>query len=332
MQVEKYLEQYQPIIYKTFVNSIKTNRLSHAYLLSGDPGTPLLEIAKFLAKSILCDDPSPLACNSCITCLRVDDNNYPDYFLFDGSKQNILKDDVITIENAFDKKAFEAKGIRVYILHLIENMRIEAINAILKFLEEPGTQIYAFLTTNNENSILPTILSRCQILKVKLIERRAVINDALTFGVAQKDAELLSYFYNSSELIYDILQNEDEKDRYESVKEMFDELLDALKEKDFPKAIYYTEKNINPKMKTKEQMRLFLDILIQAFEDLLNIQNHCDIYLKSYEDSLKELVNILPHIEESLIELLKNRTLINANVSVSLLCDHVINYITKETL
>ena len=67
MQVEKYLEQYQPIIYKTFVNSIKTNRLSHAYLLSGDPGTPLLEIAKFLAKSILCDDPSPLACNSCIS-------------------------------------------------------------------------------------------------------------------------------------------------------------------------------------------------------------------------------------------------------------------------
>ena len=107
MQVENYLKIHQPIIYQTFVNSLKTNRLSHAYLLSGNPGTPLLEIAKHLAKSILCDDPSPLACNTCITCLRVDDDNYPDLFLFDGSKSTIGKDNVVAIENAFDKKAFE---------------------------------------------------------------------------------------------------------------------------------------------------------------------------------------------------------------------------------
>ena len=154
MQVENYLKIHQPIIYQTFVNSLKTNRLSHAYLLSGNPGTPLFEIAKHLAKSILCDDPSPLACNSCITCLRVDDDNYPDLFIFDGSKATIGKDNVVAIENAFDKKAFESKGIRIYILHLVENMTIEAVNSILEFLEEPGAETYAFLTTNNENSIL----------------------------------------------------------------------------------------------------------------------------------------------------------------------------------
>ena len=154
MQVERYLRTYQPVIYQTFLNSLQKDQLSHAYLLSGNNGAPLLDVAQFFAKSILCDDPSPLACNSCITCLRVDDGNYPDYFVFDGSKSTIKKEAVTTIESAFEKKAFENKGIRVYILHLIENMTIEAINSILKFLEEPGQKVYAFLTTNNENSIL----------------------------------------------------------------------------------------------------------------------------------------------------------------------------------
>lgn len=92
MQVGKYLQNHQPIIYKTFTNAIKNNHLSHAYLLVGNPGTPLYEVAHYLPKSILCDEPNPLACNSCITCLRVDDNNYPDFIVFDGSKGMIKKE------------------------------------------------------------------------------------------------------------------------------------------------------------------------------------------------------------------------------------------------
>ena len=118
MQVEKYLKEYQPVIYKTFLNSFQKDHLSHAYLLSGNPGTPLLEVAKFLSKAILCDDPSPLACNNCITCLRIDDNNYPDFIIFDGSKATIKKDEVASVEEQFEKTAFESKGIMIYVLHL----------------------------------------------------------------------------------------------------------------------------------------------------------------------------------------------------------------------
>ena len=187
MQVEKYLKNYQPVIYQTFLNSLQKDQLSHAYLISGNNGAPLLDVATFFAKSILCDDPSPLACNSCITCLRVDDGNYPDFFVFDGSKATIKKEAVTTIESAFEKKAFENKGIRVYVLHLIENMTIEAINSILKFLEEPGQKVYAFLTTNNENVILPTIISRCQVLRLKLIDKQIVIKTALEEGAIESD-------------------------------------------------------------------------------------------------------------------------------------------------
>ena len=330
MQVAKYLETKQPIIYRTFVRSLQNKHLSHAYLISGNPGTPLLDVAKFLAKSILCDNPEPLACNNCITCLRIDDNNYPDFIVLDGSKKNIKKEEVGNIETQFEKTAFEAKGIMIYILHLVENMSVEAINSILKFLEEPESEIYAFLTTNNENNVLPTIISRCQLLRLKLVDRKEVINDAISLNVPKEDAELLSYFYNDGELIYDVLDSKDEKNDYEDAKKAFVEFLDALNKEDKREAIYYAQSSIIPLVKTKESARFFLDMLVEGFEDILNIQQGKSPMLESYGTILQGLASSLTRVDECLIEILKDRNLINLNVNTSLLMDHLVFNIIKE--
>ena len=330
MQVAKYLETKQPIIYRTFVRSLQNKHLSHAYLISGNPGTPLLDVAKFLAKSILCDNPEPLACNNCITCLRIDDNNYPDFIVLDGSKKNIKKEEVGNIETQFEKTAFEAKGIMIYILHLVENMSVEAINSILKFLEEPESEIYAFLTTNNENNVLPTIISRCQLLRLKLVDRKEVINDAISLNVPKEDAELLSYFYNDGELIYDVLDSKDEKNDYEDAKKAFVEFLDALNKEDKREAIYYAQSSIIPLVKTKESARFFLDMLVEGFEDILNIQQGKSPMLESYGTILQGLASSLTRVDECLIEILKDRNLINLNVNTSLLMDHLVFSIIKE--
>lgn len=330
MQVAKYLETKQPIIYRTFVRSLQNKHLSHAYLISGNPGTPLLDVAKFLAKSILCDNPEPLACNNCITCLRIDDNNYPDFIVLDGSKKNIKKEEVGNIETQFEKTAFEAKGIMIYILHLVENMSVEAINSILKFLEEPESEIYAFLTTNNENNVLPTIISRCQLLRLKLVDRKEVINDAISLNVPKEDAELLSYFYNDGELIYDVLDSKDEKNDYEDAKKAFVEFLEALNKEDKREAIYYAQSSIIPLVKTKESARFFLDMLVEGFEDILNIQQGKSPMLESYGTILQGLASSLTRVDECLIEILKDRNLINLNVNTSLLMDHLVFNIIKE--
>ena len=330
MQVEKYLKKYQPVIYQTFLNSLQKGQLSHAYLISGTNGTPILEIAKFFAKSILCDDPSPLACNSCITCLRVDDDNYPDFFIFDGSKSTIKKEAVTTIESSFEKKAFENKGIRIYILHLIENMTIEAINSILKFLEEPGQQIYAFLTTNNENSILPTIISRCQVLRMKLIDKNIVINEAVAFGVDKKDAELLSYFYNDGELIQEILSDEENNEAFFVAKKCFEETIQVMDESDKDALLYHVQSNTANQIKSKESCRYFINMLVMAYEDMIAISNEKRPFLESYATILEHLASKLSHLSESLIELLRCATAINTNVSIALLIDHVFYIITKE--
>ena len=330
MQIEKYLQKYQPVIYQTFLNSFKKKQLSHAYLISGSNGSPLLETAKFFAKSILCDDPSPLACNSCITCMRVDLDNYPDFFVYDGSKGTIKKDDVVTIENAFDKKAFEEKGIRIYILNLIENMNVQATNSILKFLEEPGQEIYAFLTTNNENIILPTILSRCQVLRMKLVDKNIVINDAINEGVEKIDAELLSYFYNDGELIKEVLDNQEENEAFFTAKACFEETIQEFDQGSKMDIIYYAQSQVVNKIKTKEACRYYINMLVMAFEDLIAIKNEKSPFLESYATILNNLSEKLSHLDESLIELLKCSNIINTNVNIPLLIDHLFYIITKE--
>ena len=209
-------------------------------------------------------------------------------------------------------------------------MTVQAINSILKFLEEPGSEIYAFLTTNNESGILPTIISRCQVLRLKQIERQEVIDNAISLGVEQKDAELLSYFYNNPELIQESLEDNDDKDTYLDAKKALDELLGHLTEEDYRASIYYAQTYIVPQIRTLPEARFFFDMLGQVFEDILNIKHNKEPILKSYDTILRELSLKLPHIEESLLEILKDRNLLNLNVNISLLLDNLILKIIKE--
>ena len=330
MQVENYLRKYQPVVYQTFKNSLESDHLSHAYLISGEKGTPLLEVAIFLGKSLICDDPTPFACDNCITCANVDNGNFPDFFIFDGEKETIKKGAVASIEAQSEKSAFTSKGTRIYVMHLIENMTIEAVNSLLKFLEEPGKKIYAFLTTNNKSGILPTIISRCQSLVLKTVDRQEIINEAVNLGIELEDAEFLSYFYNDADLIKDILKSKDSKEQYLNAKEAVSDFFESLKDGDNRKAIFSSQTKIIPLIKNKETARYFLDLMNEIYEDLLKIKYGNEPILKSYDTILMPLADKIPHIEESLIEILKCRNAINTNVNIPLLMDHVILSLIKE--
>jgi DNA polymerase-3 subunit delta' len=332
MQVGKYLEENQPVIYKTFVNSLKRNQLSHAYLLIGNPGTPLLDVAKYLAKTLLCDDPTPFACNSCITCLRVDDDNYPDFILFNGEEGTIKKEAVVSIESQFEKKAFEAKGIRIYILHLVENMTVDAVNSLLKFLEEPDSNVYAFLTTNNEGLVLPTIVSRCQNLYLKSIDRKLVIEEAIGYGVDKLDAQFLSFFYNEPNLIHELVTAKENKDKYEDYVTARDGILSIVDSLSFSKKelTYVMQREITPQIKSKESMRFFLDMLSQVFEDIIGIQVNKEITLKEISAQLNEASKNIKNPSNILTEILKIRSTLALNVNIALTIDHLSFVLTKE--
>ena len=325
MQIGQYLEKYQPVIYKTFINAKNENKLSHAYLLSGSIGMPLKETALFLAKSLLCDDPQPLACEKCITCLRVDEGNYPDVIIFDGGEGRIKKDDVQKIIGSFDKSALEDKGIMIYVIHLVENMTSVAVNALLKFLEEPGRNIFAFLTTENESKVLPTIISRTQVLRFREIDRAEIINNAEIAGVLAEDAELLSGFYNDSNMIKTI----SESDEYKVAKQALDDQLSAMLISP-DDAVFTCQRLIVPNIKTYDMARLYIKMLAEIFKDLLNLSVSGNITLRSYDNILHELLGHLRNIDKSLLIILSSLNKLDININIPLLLDHIIYEITKE--
>lgn len=325
MQIETYLEKYQPAIYKTFVNALSRDKLSHAYLLSGAPGMPLKDIAMYLAKSILCDDRHPLACNNCITCMRIDEGNYADILVFGDDGSKIKKGDVDRIISNFDKTALEDKGIMIYILNGVETMTNSAVNALLKFLEEPGKNIYAFLTTENESKVLPTILSRTQVLKLKPINQQTVINEAINDGVMEDDAQILSGFYNDTETIKKTI----ESPVYQSAKTALDDQLNALLISPSD-AVFTCEKLVIPVIKTPDAARFYIRMLILVFQDLVNLKAGGEIVLKYYETILNELANKLSHLDKSLLMIMSAMSKLDLNVNVALLLDHIIYEITKE--
>ena len=325
MQIDQYLQEYQPVIYKTFVNALETNKLSHAYLLSGSIGMPLKDVAMFLAKSLLCDNPRPLACNKCITCMRVDEGNYADVMVFDGENAKIKKGDIEKITSNFDKTALEEKGIMIYVLHLVETMTPIAVNSLLKFLEEPGKNIFAFLTTENEAKILPTIISRTQVLRFREIDREKVQKDAEKIGVFAEDAEILSGFYNDANTIKEIAASKE----YEQAKQCLTDQLNSLI-LSADDAVFTNQRFVIPVLKQQAAAKLYIKMLTEIFKELLNLSVNESITLKSYDNILHELLNHVSHIDKSLIVLMTSLKKLDYNVNIGLLLDHIIYSITKE--
>ena len=325
MQIDKYLQEYQPVIYKTFVNAFENNKLSHAYLLSGSIGMPLKEVALYLAKSLICDNPHPLACEECITCMRVDEDNYPDLMVFDGEGAKIKKGDIEKITANFTKTALEEKGIMIYVLHLAETMTPIAVNSLLKFLEEPGKNIFAFLTTENEAKILPTIISRTQVLRFREVDRQKIIKDAENMGVFAENAELLSGFYNDASTIKDVSESKE----FETAKQCLNDQLNALLVSP-DDAVYTSQRFVVPALKQQNIARLYIKMLTEIFKDLLNLSVNETITLKSYDKILHGLLTKVHHIDKSVIVLMSSLKKLDYNVNIGLLLDHIIYSITKE--
>ena len=325
MKYDEYLEKYQPFIYNTFINSLKFNKVSQAYLIKGSDGTPTLDIALFLAKTLICEEPSPLACSSCLNCIRFEEGNYADFMLIDGSKNTIKVGDIENLQKFLSSSSLEKKKKKIYIINRLENANKEAVNALLKTLEEPTSSVYAFITTQNEAKILPTIISRCQILSLLPINKSIVKQNAINEGVLLEDADILSYFYCDVEVI----KQKSEEENYKEQKKLLYETLNALTISS-EEAIYYAQTNLIKNIKTKEDARLYIDLLSIAFKDILHIQNNQPLVLEGAKEQIDTLSKKYQNISEIYLEIMLSRGQIEDNVNLSLLLQHIFIYIRKE--
>lgn len=310
--MKEYFKENQKIAYSTLINCKKNNKFPQAILLNGYKDTPLLEIAKYVAKSIICENEEP--CEECLDCLRIDNESYTDLIIVDGNEHSIKKGQIEEIQERFSMSALEEKGSKIYIINNIENATNEAINSLLKFLEEPTNDIYAIITTANINNVLSTIISRCMNIHLKKASKHNLVVEATKKNLPLEDALILSNFKGSLDSIVDTY----EKTSYLSIKDVLIEFLEQMKEKE--DLLYFAQLEISEVIKDKNDFLLFLELLEISFLDIMNYKNNSELIFKDHEDLIESLSNSLDNIADKLntIMLFKGSVMLNANVKLLL--------------
>jgi DNA polymerase-3 subunit delta' len=158
------------------------DKLPHALLIHGREGIGMVEFARFLAKSLLCESArrGP-ACGVCGACGWFEQGNHPDFREVrpealdeslseteaDGEEEDNKKSQFIKIAQVRALASFmtlttHRDGLRILLIHPAEAMNVEAANALLKTLEEPPSNSLILLVTSRIGKLLPTIKSRCR--------------------------------------------------------------------------------------------------------------------------------------------------------------------------
>ena len=145
---------------KVLNSAIMNKNIVHSYLFYGADGIGKKIFAKEFAKMILCNGEEIKPCNNCKSCIEFDSNNNPDFFLIEPDGNSIKIDQIRQMQKSVLEKPIESSK-KVYIIDNCHLMTKEAQNCMLKTLEEPQEYIVIILISSNENSILPTVKSRC---------------------------------------------------------------------------------------------------------------------------------------------------------------------------
>ena len=262
---------------------IEKDHISHAYIICCEDIKTANDFAVSLAKKLV----------------KKDEKNI---MVIEPDGLWIKKEQIVNLKNKFITKSLN-KSKRTYIIKSCDQLNIHAGNSMLKFLEEPEENIIGILTTNALNKVLTTIVSRCQIIKLK------------------NSVSLSNVFENLN-----LDENIDLK-----IEKMFDFIIE-----------YETEGlNVYPEINkywhdldfSKEYYQVGITILIYIYKDILNILYNTTIeYFPNHIDKLKLISknktkeNILNKIMilSSIKEKIKN------NLNLNLIIDKILIEFNRE--
>lgn len=191
--------KHQPQAVSILSRSIINQSVAHAYLFTGPRGTGKKKAAIQMAKAIFCDQrKNGDSCDTCMNCRRVEHGNHPDLHLIEPEGRSIKIDQIRELRKEFNYSVVEAKT-KIYILVDADTMTREAANSLLKFLEEPIGNVIAILLTTNQHSMLPTILSRCQVIPFHELPWQEIAAEAISAGIQPSLARVAAQITGSVE-------------------------------------------------------------------------------------------------------------------------------------
>jgi DNA polymerase III subunit gamma/tau len=163
----------QKSIIQTLANSLKNDKVSHAYLFCGQRGTGKTTIARLLAKSINCiNEKSAEPCNQCSSCIEINESRSMDLIEIDAASNRGI-DEIRNLKEGIRFSPIKSK-YKVFIIDEVHMLTKEAFNALLKTLEEPPEHAIFILATTEPEKLPATIISRTQRFDFKKLTLKEI--------------------------------------------------------------------------------------------------------------------------------------------------------------
>ncbi len=322
-------------ILEYFRKSITQKSLYHSYLFVGADSRLLENLVQHISQSLLCLQGAGAPCQSCQACRKVKERIHPDVWI----SPSILENKPLNISEVRDVigeaslKPWEG-NYKVFFLPHAHRMANEASHALLKTLEEPPKHSIFLLTTETTNSILPTILSRCQVFQVGSLgnqetERILIEEDKLS----PSEAAVISRLSEGNISLA--------REIHQELWEARPRLLEILcQEKDplaLGEALHQFCGNKKGRKSSKEKAKALLTHLSSLVRDILFIQSHVPaekLINQDYLDSLQKVARLHSpkRIESFLDFLLEAQHMVDCNVTISLIWENVSMYLSSDTL
>lgn len=290
-------------------NQVKTGKISHAYIFSGERGTGKTSCAKIFAKAINCLNPkdgSP--CLKCENCLAIEEESTIDVVEMDAASNRRIDD----IRNLKDNVIYPPNKLKykVYIIDEAHMITREAFNALLKIMEEPPSHLVFILATTEIEKVPRTILSRVQKFEFnkindsniknqinQILDDRdiSIDNEAIDLIIkkangAMRDAlSILDQVVSYGEKSYDLSKVES----LLGVVDFYD--VDALAGAIIKKDTKASMNNLFKLRGNNKSNKDILDSLISYFNDILILKLTAD---NSYFDNIDYLDSISKRSEE----------------------------------
>ena len=324
-----------------FKKAIKYDRLSHAYIFTGQDGVGKTLFAKEFIKALFCNNDANDSCNSCLNCIRIEKNNHPDiFYTVREEKAKFIKiENIRNIQNSVNLSPLES-NYKIFVIKDADRMNEEASNCLLKTLEEPSSNTIFILIANSISPVKETIRSRCQIIRFHPISTN-LIEDQLT-SKSDADANKIGWtskFCNGSlGNALDMLEN----NYYEMNNDIVSRLINPETDnlvfvEDVISSYLITQDSLEEK---RETLKNILNCILLFFRDLLivKIRNwHVDqqyktsLFNEDREEFLQRHINYIS--QEQIIyvidEILMTFKYIDFNLNINLLFENIITIITE---
>ncbi len=174
---------------------IAGSRVRHAYLFTGPDGVGKRTLALRFAQALECTTPPAAGevCGRCRACQHVPSQTYPDLHVVESGEAgaNLKVEQVRELQRHLSLSPLEGRW-RIALLLRFHEATPGAANALLKTLEEPPAPVVLLLTARSAEALLPTVVSRCEVIPLRPVAHAELANMLEARGVPGEKARLIS--------------------------------------------------------------------------------------------------------------------------------------------